>query len=85
MNNQGQLVDLPAALLQELAEKGSGARGLPLYLMTLQNLSFKDYPARSTDIQAREWAKIQGRFEDITVSPHMGECVELMRRRLSHT
>jgi hypothetical protein len=46
-------------LLQELAELGAGARGLPLYLLTLQHLSFSDYASRTTALQTREWAKIQ--------------------------
>ncbi|MEU5303298.1 ATP-binding protein [Streptomyces noursei] len=69
-------------LLQELAEKSAGPQGLPLFMMTLQHLSFMDYAAHSSQLQTREWAKIQGRFEDITFSPHLGDAVQLMRRRI---
>ncbi|MFF4520553.1 ATP-binding protein [Streptomyces bluensis] len=70
-------------LLQELAEKSAGPRGLPLFMMTLQHMSFMDYASRSSELQTREWAKIQGRFEDITFVPHLGDAIQLMRRRLS--
>jgi energy-coupling factor transporter ATP-binding protein EcfA2 len=70
-------------LLQELAEMSAGQRGLRLFMMTLQHMSFMDYAVRSSDLQTREWAKIQGRFEDITFVPHLGDAVELMRRRIS--
>ncbi|WP_248960913.1 ATP-binding protein [Sphaerisporangium perillae] len=69
-------------LLQVLAEKGAGRSGLPLFMFTLQHLAFTDYAARSSTIQTQEWAKIQGRFEDITFAPNLGDAVHLMRRRL---
>jgi hypothetical protein len=69
-------------LLQELAELGAGTRGLPLYLLTLQHLSFADYASRTTVLQTREWAKIQGRFEDVLMTTHLGDAVELIRRTL---
>ncbi|MEV1069253.1 ATP-binding protein [Streptomyces sp. NPDC050263] len=72
-------------LLQELAEKSAGDQGLPLFMMTLQHMSFMDYAARSSELQTREWAKIQGRFEDITFTPHLGDAVQLMRRRLDQS
>ncbi|MFB6822672.1 ATP-binding protein [Streptomyces virginiae] len=72
-------------LLQDLAEQSAGDRGLPLFMMTLQHLSFMDYAAQSSELQTREWAKIQGRFEDITFAPHLGDAVQLMRRRLDHS
>lgn len=72
-------------LLQDLAEKSAGGRGLRLFMMTLQHLSFMDYAAHSSELQTREWAKIQGRFEDITFAPHMGDAVQLMRRRLDQS
>ncbi|MEJ8652809.1 hypothetical protein WKI65_33285 [Streptomyces sp. MS1.AVA.3] len=72
-------------MLQDLAEKSAGDRGLPLFMMTLQHLSFMDYAAQSSELQTREWAKIQGRFEDITFAPHLGDAVQLMRRRLDQS
>ena len=51
-------------LLQRLAETGQGS-GLPIFVLTLQHLSFEDYLAGVDGPQRREWAKVQGRFEDI--------------------
>ncbi|MFF0467242.1 hypothetical protein ACFYPX_07310 [Micromonospora zamorensis] len=71
-------------LLQELAELGAGARGVPLFLLTLQHLSFADYASRASTLQSREWAKVQGRFEDILMTIHLGDTVELIRQTLDH-
>jgi energy-coupling factor transporter ATP-binding protein EcfA2 len=72
-------------LLQELAEQGAGNGGLPLYLYTLQHLSFSDYASHSGSLQTREWAKIQGRFEDITFTPDVGDTIQLLRQCLDHS
>ncbi|GAA1890337.1 ATP-binding protein [Streptantibioticus ferralitis] len=77
--------DSDVFLLQLLAEKGAGPSGLPLFMLTLQHLAFTDYAARSSSIQTQEWAKIQGRFEDITFAPNLGDAVHLLRRRLDHS
>ncbi|GAA3826028.1 hypothetical protein GCM10022226_53470 [Sphaerisporangium flaviroseum] len=69
-------------LLQMLAEKGAGPSGMRLFMFTLQHLAFTDYAARSSAIQTQEWAKVQGRFEDITFAPNLGDAIHLMRRRL---
>ncbi len=52
-------------LLQELAEWTRGTDGVPLALVTLQHMAFDEYADGATTAQRREWAKIQGRFEDI--------------------
>lgn len=72
-------------LLQTLAEHGAGRSGLPLFIVTLQHLSFSDYAARSSFIQTKEWVKVQGRFEDITFSPNLGDSLHLLQRSLDHT
>ena len=51
-------------LLQLLAEAGQGS-GLPIFVLTMQHLSFEEYLTGSDDPQQREWAKVRGRFEDI--------------------
>ena len=56
--------DTDPYLLQQLAEAGQGS-GLPIFMLTLQHLSFDDYLAGADVPQRREWAKVQGRFEDI--------------------
>ena len=52
-------------LLQQLAELGQGA-GLPIFVLTLQHLSFEDHLNGAAEPELREWAKVQGRFEDIS-------------------
>lgn len=59
-----QSADTDPYLLQQLAEAGQGS-GLPIFTLTLQHLSFEDYFVGRAGTQQREWAKVQGRFEDI--------------------
>ena len=51
-------------LLQQLAEAGQGS-GAAIFLLTLQHLSFEDHLSGADGPQRREWAKVQGRFEDV--------------------
>ncbi len=51
-------------LLQQLAEAGQGS-GLPIFLVTLQHLSFEEHMEGAAGPQRREWSKVQGRFEDL--------------------
>lgn len=52
-------------LLQELAEWSRGSDGLPLAVVTMQHMAFDEYADAASAGQRREWAKIQGRFEDV--------------------
>ena len=61
----GDSTEADPYLLQQLAEAGQGS-GLPIFLLTLQHLSFEDYLAGTGGHRRREWAKVQGRFEDIS-------------------
>jgi hypothetical protein len=64
-------------LLQQLAElkpnqeNASSSLDLKFYLIGLLHQSFADYGERLASLQRNEWAKIQGRFQDIpfTESP----------------
>ena len=56
--------DADPYLLQQLAEAGQGS-GLPIFMLTLQHLSFGDYLSGTDGTRRREWSKVQGRFEDI--------------------
>lgn len=53
-------------ILQELAESSQGSNPLPIFLMTMQHLAFDEYVTDSSYSSRREWAKIQGRFHDIS-------------------
>ena len=52
-------------LLQELAESAQGESALPLTILTMQHLSFDEYVQEASAARRREWAKVQGRFQDI--------------------
>ena len=56
--------DADPYLLQQLTEAGQGS-GVPIFLLTLQHMSFEDHLAGTSSVERREWAKVQGRFEDI--------------------
>ena len=66
-------------LLQELAELTQGTGALPLVVITMQHLAFDEYVTTSGSTQRREWAKVQGRFQDI---PFI-ESIEQSRRLIS--
>lgn len=53
-------------ILQELAEASQGANALPIFLITMQHLAFDEYVTDASFSSRREWAKIQGRFHDIS-------------------
>ncbi len=59
-------------LLQQLAEAGQGS-GLPIFLVTLQHLSFEDHLAGGGEPERREWAKVQGRFENVPFVESAGQ------------
>ena len=59
-------------VLQQLAEAGQGS-GVPIFLVTLQHLSFEEYFAGRQGTDRREWAKVQGRFEDISLVESPGQ------------
>jgi hypothetical protein len=67
--NLEAFADLGAAadlfVLQEIAEWTTGDQRLPIALVTLQHMAFDEYADAATGVQRREWAKVQGRFEDI--------------------
>ena len=56
--------DADPYVLQQLAEAGQGT-GLPIFLLTLQHLAFEDTLTGADAARRREWAKVQGRFEDV--------------------
>ncbi|MDD9825568.1 MAG: hypothetical protein OXU86_02150 [Thaumarchaeota archaeon] len=60
-------------LLQSMAEAGEGAGALPLLVITMQHMSFEEYGSRMPGARRREWAKVQGRFEDIPLSISAGQ------------
>ena len=52
-------------LLQELAEMSGGTRDAQLFMVTMQHMAFEEHAAGASHAQRREWAKVQGRFDDV--------------------
>lgn len=52
-------------ILQNLAEFADRSKDTPLFLMTILHQAFESYAQRAAKSQREEWAKIQGRFEDV--------------------
>lgn len=58
--------DADLFLLQELVEWSHAPEGhCPVITVTMQHLAFEEYLDTVTQSLRREWAKVQGRFEDI--------------------
>jgi len=55
-------------LLQTLAEMSGRDRKIPLFMITLQHMAFEEYAVGASTVQRQEWAKVQGRFDDVPVS-----------------
>ena len=70
-------------LLQELVE-ASGKRGLPLGIMTFQHMAFDDYAVGASSKRRREWAKIQGRFEEIVFSNTLAQTQLMIAKMLKN-
>lgn len=77
--------DADLYLLQLLAEAAQSSRGAPLYLITMQHLAFNEYAAAADTVQQREWAKVQGRFEDVAFIDSSEQTRELISHVFEHT
>ena len=66
-------------LLQDLAEMSGGSRGVRLHIVTMQHMAFVEYVSDTPAARAKEWAKIQGRFETV----HFSNSLEHTRALLS--
>ena len=53
-------------LMQLIAEEISSSKNRNSILLTLQHMSFTDYSISLSFTQKKEWAKVHGRFEDIS-------------------
>ncbi|MCT7995954.1 hypothetical protein [Laspinema olomoucense] len=79
--NQGQ-EDL--YLLQQLAELPRDSNS-QVYLIGLLHQSFADYGERLSSGQRNEWAKIQGRFEDIPFKDSAPQMMRLMSKAIERS
>lgn len=71
-------------LLQQLAEM-SRQKGTRLYIFGLLHQSFADYGQRLAAVEKNEWAKIQGRFEDIPFTESSQQMLRLMGQAIHRT
>ena len=70
-------------LLQDIAELASRSQGRLVFLGILHQ-SFEEYAKRLGRTAQESWAKIQGRFVDISISVSLEETVELIGEALGH-
>ena len=69
-------------LLQQLAEATSRSTSEGLYLVTILHQSFERYAADLRPAVRDEWAKVQGRFEDVAFQEPPEQLVELISRAI---
>jgi hypothetical protein len=70
-------------LLQQLAELPRSGDS-QIYIIGLLHQAFADYGERLASIQRNEWAKIQGRFEDIPFKDSASQMLRLMGQAIEH-
>ena len=71
-------------ILQDLAEMSGGTRGVRLHIVTIQHMSFGEYVAGAPAARAKEWAKIQGRFEVVHFANSLEHARALLAGSLRH-
>lgn len=69
-------------LLQDLAERATRSKGR-LIVIGILHQSFEQYAARAARDARQEWAKVQGRFQDIAFLSGADETVALLGRAIS--
>ncbi|MDQ1102869.1 hypothetical protein [Nocardioides zeae] len=67
--------------LQALAEEAASGAGTVLFF-TLQHLAFDDYARAHGLLERREWAKVQGRFEDVAFSETSDDVARLIAKAI---
>lgn len=65
-------------LLQELAEAANRSGDHPIVLVVLLHQSFERYAQRLNVQQRNEWAKVQGRFEDVPFQEASDQVLQLI-------
>lgn len=69
-------------LLQDLAERATRSKGR-LVVIGILHQSFEQYAARAARDARQEWAKVQGRFQDIAFLSGADETVALLGRAIT--
>ncbi len=65
-------------ILQSLAELADRSKRTPLFLMTILHQAFDVYAQRTAQSQREEWAKVQGRFEDVVFAEPTEQVLRLV-------
>ncbi|MCC7075063.1 MAG: hypothetical protein IT383_27370 [Deltaproteobacteria bacterium] len=65
-------------LLQLLAEAANRSGDAPIVVVTTLHQAFERYAARLGNLQRSEWAKIQGRFEDVAFQESPEQVLQLV-------
>ncbi len=71
-------------LLQDIAERSSRSKGR-LVVIGILHQSFDQYAAKAARDARQEWAKVQGRYQDISFLAAADETVSLLSRAISCT
>lgn len=71
-------------LLQELAEASNRSGANPILFVTILHQSIERYATRLGATQRNEWAKVQGRFEDVAFQEESDQLLRLVGAALEH-
>ena len=72
-------------VLQTLAELASRSDRTPLFLLTILHQAFEQYANKLAKSQREEWAKVQGRFEDIAFVEPAEQVLRLIASAIQST
>ena len=72
-------------VLQTLAEFASRSDQTPLFLLTILHQAFEQYANKVAKSQREEWAKVQGRFEDIAFVEPAEQILRLIASAIQST
>ena len=72
-------------VLQTLAEFAARSDQTPLFLLTILHQAFEQYASKAAKSQQEEWAKIQGRFEDIAFVEPTEQVLRLIGSAIERT
>ena len=72
-------------VLQSLAEFASRSDQTPLLMLTILHQAFERYAQRLATSQREEWAKVQGRFEDVSFVEPTEQVIRLIGSAIKRT
>ena len=72
-------------VLQSLAEYASRSDQTPLLMLTILHQAFEQYAQRLATSQREEWAKVQGRFEDVSFVEPTEQIIRLIGSAIERT